>query len=155
MTDFKIEVDSKEAKQSIARLAAFMTDMRPMWPVVRNVFGHWMSAQFETEGAFSGRPWAPLAQSTQAYKAQNYPGKPILVQTGELKKAATTPKQTHAGATELELTVDSEIAGFHQTGNDRLPARPIIFGEPLPPLAHVQLQGAIADFTGDLLKRLF
>ena len=40
--------------------------------------------QFLMEGAHSGRPWAPLSDSYRRWKEDHFPGRPLLVRTGQM-----------------------------------------------------------------------
>lgn len=101
-----------------------------------------VAAQFDTEGAAAhGVRWAPLSDEYAKWKAQHFPGWPILVATGEMK-AAMLDKETAVHVTPEMAIYEpvSEIAGFHQAGADwlgnawehpgpyphHLPARPMV-----------------------------
>jgi hypothetical protein len=88
--------------------------------------------QFDTEGAagssstlagsggvLTGARWAPLSDEYGAWKAEHYPGWPILVRDGGMKRAMLD-RQTavHVGPDEAVYEPISEIAGFHQSGAD-------------------------------------
>jgi hypothetical protein len=76
--------------------------------------------QFDTEGAASdGVPWQPLSDEYGAWKAEHYPGAPILVRDGGMR-AAMLDRLTavHVGPEEALYEPVSEIAGFHQSGAD-------------------------------------
>jgi hypothetical protein len=79
-------------------------------------------AQFDSEGAAAdGVPWTPLSDEYGAWKAQHFPGRPILVRDGAMKAAMLD----RLGAVHVtpEMAVYepvSEIAGYHQSGADWL-----------------------------------
>jgi hypothetical protein len=77
-------------------------------------------AQFDTEGAAAhGIPWAPLSDEYGAWKAQHYPGWPVLVRDGGMKRAMLDrTTAVHVGPEEAVYEPVSEIAGFHQAGAD-------------------------------------
>lgn len=114
--------------------------------------------QFETEGAFAGRPWAPLALSTVAQKQRLGLRPEILQATGQLKRAASKPRR-EATASSLTLTIEDAgpehgpVLQYHQEG-DGVPKRPLVFGSPLPPLAEQELEAAADRYVSDLLRRL-
>lgn len=79
-----------------------------------------VEAQFDTEGAAAhGVPWQKLSDLYGAWKAEHYPGRPILVRDGAMK-AAMLDRLTavHVGPEEAVYEPVSEIAGFHQSGAD-------------------------------------
>lgn len=120
----------------LIRMIAMLTDLRLFWPRLVPIFVGWMRERFAQEGRFGGEQWLPLSPDYLARKAVAYPGKGILYATGDLRKAASLPKRI---ATPRSLTLiidDSEykhggdvarsVAEYHQTGTDRMPARPLI-----------------------------
>lgn len=80
-----------------------------------------VALQFDTEGAESGALWAPLSDDYGAWKAEHYPGRPILVRDGAMKLAMLNKLDAvHVSAERAEYHPLSEIAGYHQTGADWL-----------------------------------
>lgn len=79
-------------------------------------------AQFDSEGAAAtGRRWAPLSDAYGKWKAQNYPGRPILVRDGLMKAAMLDElSAVHVSAEEAVYEPLSDIAGYHQSGADWL-----------------------------------
>jgi Phage virion morphogenesis family len=93
--------------------------------------------QFETEGAAGGSRWAPLESGYAIWKAEHFPGKPILQRSGLLKQTLTSrraltvtrerlsyePDGSYPGGTEVDV-----VAGAHHGGvaGHGLPARPIV-----------------------------
>jgi hypothetical protein len=88
--------------------------------------------QFDTQGAaggsttlagsagvLTGARWAPLSDEYGAWKAEHYPGWPILVRDGGMKRAMLDRQAAvHVSETEAVYEPISEIAGFHQSGAD-------------------------------------
>jgi hypothetical protein len=61
-----------------------------------------------------------------AEKARTHPGRTILIREGNLRRAASEPRREATPRT-LTLWIDDEnVAGYHQDGTDRMPARPLI-----------------------------
>lgn len=82
----------------------------------------------EGDGPYAGH-WAALSEAYAAWKAKKYPGKPLLVRTGELREALTSSSSPLAArdysATQFAFgTVGLEYASFHQVGAAFMPARP-------------------------------
>ena len=105
-----------------------------------------VSAEFGSEGATgaTGR-WTvlsdnPAGHGYRSWKAKHGPGVPILVglkragpkgqrpQTykisGQMRRQLLDPLATHVTPTRLLYAPTSDIAGFHELGTDRMPARP-------------------------------
>lgn len=82
--------------------------------------------QFATEGAHGlGRRWQPLSQAYAAWKEQHYPGRPILVRTGDMRSAALSKGALSVSPRRLTYEVDSEYAIYHQEGRG-VPQRKIV-----------------------------
>lgn len=143
----------RDAERRIEQLALFLTDLRPFWPEVARLARSWWKRQFDTQGTFGGHPWAALSPTYAQWKARVYPGKPILQATGAMKRAASNPSRA-ATPTSLTLTIEDAKVGYHQEGGGRLPARPLVFGDPLPAAARAELQQAADAYVRDLLNRL-
>ena len=152
MPEIRVRVDSEDAERRIRQLAVGLSDLRSFWPKVVPLAIGWFREQFDTEGRFGSGGWAPLAFSTVERKARLGLRPQILQATGELKGAASRPTR-HATARSLTLTIESDYAGFHQTGGANLPARPLIF-ERLPVQAEAELRREAEGYVRDLLRRL-
>jgi hypothetical protein len=101
-----------------------------------------ITGQFATEGqvGISGK-WAPLSATYGAWKERHAPGTPILVglrpggkgqrpqtysPSGRMKYEVLDPAATHVEPMRMLYAPTSNIAGYHQTGTSRMPARPLI-----------------------------
>lgn len=130
------------------------------------------AAQFDAEGAGPvAGPWAPLSARYAEWKAQHYPGQPILVRTGALRAALTSGTAQGAlrdvGDDSLAFGTDGiPYASNHQTGTGRMPARPPFdFGpateEAMQAAAMAGVRAAVReasdgllDFEGDTFEGL-
>jgi hypothetical protein len=148
-----IRVDDHGGEDRIRRLAVFLSDLRPFWPLLVPTVTGWWRRQFDTEGEFGGARWAPLSPGYAARKAIVHPGTGILVATGAMKRAASSPRRT-ATPTSLTLTIDDPKAEYHQDGTARMPARPLVFGDPLPTGARAELDRIAEEYVTDLLRRV-
>jgi hypothetical protein len=151
--EFDVHVDDHGEQARIEKLAVFMQDLRPFWPLVVPLVTGWWRAQFATEGEFGGERWAPLSPLYAARKAIDHPGKKILEATGAMRRAASNPRRS-VTPTSLTLTIDDDKLEYHQDGTSRMPARPLVFGDPLPVGAREELQHVADDFITDLLRRI-
>jgi phage gpG-like protein len=88
--------------------------------------------QFEAEGQGPDvGKWKPLSEAYAAWKAEAFPGEPILQRTGALVSglvaaSAPTANRNITGATLAFGTKDVPYASFHQTGTTHMPSRPPI-----------------------------
>lgn len=122
-------------------------DMTEPLTQVATSLGTKIAGQFATEGAggYTGA-WAPLSPVYGAWKEHHSPGTPILVgirpdnkgtrkhpnrketysPSGRMKFELLDPYAMHVTPMRLLYAPTSDIAGFHQTGTSRMPARPIV-----------------------------
>lgn len=158
--DIQINVDAGDSERMLRKAAHIMTDLRGFWPLVVPIFIGWMRRQFDTEGAYASHGWARLSPEYAAWKALTYPGKGILQATGQLRQAASRPRRT-VTPQRLVLTIDDSgprhqsVVGFHQEGTDRMPKRPLVFGdEDMPADARDELERAAVLYVDRALKAL-
>lgn len=127
MIRFRVEVQGKrEFDRAFNRVSAEITDFRTAWANVRAWLKMRMRRQFEVEGAVS--KWAALSPAYREWKQIHYPGKKILVRTGNLKEsltdgnADTIDRET---ANSFEYGTRLPYSKFHQDGDLNLPQRKI------------------------------
>ncbi len=104
-------------------------DMRPAWQSLAARFTRMEAKQFGSQGGFGSGGWAPLSPRYAAWKAKHYPGKGILVRTGELRRSLT---QRPLGTEVLEksfMVIGSnvEYGAHHQRGGGLPRRRPVEF----------------------------
>jgi hypothetical protein len=153
VTGFNIQVNDAGLPARLEKLALFLQDLRSFWPLLVPVVTGWWRQQFATEGEFGGAHWADLSPEYAARKAQQHPGAGILVATGAMKRAASAPERRQT-PTELVLTIADSTLPYHQAGSDRMPARPLVFGSPLPAGPQAELDAVAETYVRDLLARL-
>lgn len=101
-----------------------MSDMRPAWPAVLEVFRGIMRAAFASEGGSTGSPWPQLAESTvKDRERQGFAGRhPILARTHTLERALTSDG---GGSVIVQMpryfavAVDVDYFKFHQSNKPR------------------------------------
>lgn len=95
--------------------------------------------QFASEGAWAGSSWAMLSDRYSRWKEEHFPGRPLLVATGDMRAEMLDPaKVLDVSPNRMLYEVADElgvIALAHQEGvaENNLPARPMI-DIPLPEL---------------------
>jgi hypothetical protein len=142
--------DAYERKLEALRVA--LSDLRSFWPMLTPIVGGWMATVFETEGAVLGRKWAPLSPSYAREKARRFPGRSILIREGTLRDAASRMSRVATPRT-LTMTIDDPVAAFHQSGTERMPARPLI-PSVLPPEWERDVDRAATEYVSTLVRDL-
>lgn len=118
----------EKARIALSGLANDIRDWRPLWRDLNEYLSDRIEEQFNTEGGFSGG-WAPLNPEYAAWKARRYPGAPILVATGKLKRSYRKGGRGHVfQSTRDKMRWGSSVpyGVFHQQGTQNMPARPIL-----------------------------
>jgi hypothetical protein len=96
--------------------------------------------QFATEGGWSGNPWTNLSESYGAWKESKVPGLPKLIgivrtgkpgmrpqtyqRSGRMLAEMIDPASLHVSPQRMIYAPTSGVAGYHEFGTDRMPARP-------------------------------
>ncbi len=150
--DVRVHVDDRDAERELKVIAAGLHDLRSFWPMLVPVVSSWWRRMYATEGAFAGSPWAPLSASYAAWKAAHYPGKGILQASGKMRQAVSRPHRSQTPTT-LTLSIESPVLGYHQEGGGSLPKRELVFSDPLPALAALELDAVAERYVTDLLGR--
>lgn len=123
------EIDGEKGiDYAIGAIREGISDWREVWPEVERIFYVATLAQFRTIGQRGGTPWAPLSAGYRKWKEKKYPGQPILVRTGRLRRSLTAVgnEDTIRDQQPMALTIGSSTPYgiFHQRGTRRMPARP-------------------------------
>lgn len=113
------------------RAGAEVADLgKHVFPRLAPVFEEAVKEQFDAEGTgpVSG-DWADLSPSYAEWKAGAAPGSPLLVLSGKMRDALTTPTSPNSlrqwDSTNFTFgTAGVQYASFHQTGTGTMPARP-------------------------------
>lgn len=119
-------VGEKQFARAFSRFGDQIKDFRPLWDKIVGSFRRIEAEQFGSEGGTGSGGWRPLSPQYAAWKAQHYPGAPILVRKGALKASLVGI----TGYTIDRRTPDSLLIGtsipyalYHQKGTGRMPAR--------------------------------
>lgn len=103
----EVGVDAGVAEHLMAQMEARARDMRPAWRRIIADFVAMERQQFATQGSLTGG-WDPLTPEYAAWKAEHYPGKPIMRRTDRLWASLTEGPQVreeHARSLRLGTTV--------------------------------------------------
>lgn len=146
---FGFTVNGREViARAISGLGAAVTDLTPAW---RNVVADFYATEqqrFADEGSYEGGPtWEPLSDNPEghgykSWKEWHFPGQPILTLRGGLRRSLTQ-QGSEGNVTEvgpMALSMGTKLAVgksrrwnlgmLHQTGTERMPARPPVWVSP-------------------------
>lgn len=147
---FRIILDDREAVQRLARINGRFAKFGP--DVINRIvalFRASMRQQFETEGDWGGKKWAPLARVTLERKAAlGFGNKLILERTGKLREAFTELSSDFDVTTEgtsIVITISNTAGKYHQDGTPTMPKREII-PDPLPATFVRQLKNIVTGY---------
>jgi phage gpG-like protein len=85
-----------------------------------------VKSEFATEGAFGGSKWQPLSADYAEWKRKHFPGQPILVRSGDLKRSLTEDGVRELRPQYLVFGSDVPYSGFHQRGKGNNPQREMV-----------------------------
>lgn len=129
--NLKLTVDGQERfNWAFDTLGKQIADWRPAWPEIEQVFYRIELEQFESEGARGGQKWQELSPAYKKWKERHFPGRPILMRTGRLKRSLSVigagGSDSIHEAEPMSLTLGSKVSYgiYHQRGGGKLPARP-------------------------------
>jgi phage gpG-like protein len=130
-----------EVKKGIAALLEATKDLRPFWrdvfapkyfAIVQDLFKTG-GASRGTGGRFKGGNWAWLSPKYRIWKAEHYPGQPILVREGTLRESLRWSGNGlgYGGIFEAypafaKVGTAVPYAKYHDTGTKHMPARPFL-----------------------------
>lgn len=114
--------------RGLSRFGDAARDFMPVWPEILQDFQRIEAEQFSSEGARAGKVWPPLSVSYKEWKDKWFPGQPKLVLTGTLKMEMTEGLTVEAEPLRLAMypALRAEVAGWHQKGTARMPARKVV-----------------------------
>lgn len=122
--NFEIEGE-KQVSRALGLLIDHTSDLRPVWPRIRDDFIANERKQFSSEGRHGSGGWTPLSAKYAAWKARVAPGKPILELSGALRQSLTGGSGFIYRTGRQSLAIGTKIphARYHQTGTRRMPRR--------------------------------
>lgn len=114
--------------RELARWKGRMLNVRPALESIADQFAVTATKQFLTQGAYGGKRWDPLSAKYKRRKAKKYPGRPILVATGKLRRELTHRPFGAEEITDHTLSIGvspdrEKILGYHRSGTANMPAR--------------------------------
>jgi len=123
----KIEIDGiDDTLDYLDNVKRRMRDFRPIWPALNQSLKQYMIGNFTAQGLPSGG-WKPLDAEYGAWKTRNFPGAPMLVQSGKLFSTIAKGPKLDGNRQSARFMFDGRVARFHQYGTTKMPARPLLF----------------------------
>lgn len=135
---FELNLDLSGDTQLMAGFSRFADDVKDLSEAFREIAQDFHQTvekkQFETEGAYGSGGWKPLSDNPPgkgyaSWKAKNYPGRPLLVQSGLMKESlmGENPYSIEdIQPLQMRLGTQIKYALYHQKGTSKMPARPVI-----------------------------
>lgn len=98
---------------------------------IRHLWTQRINKAFESTGGSIGERWEPLSPAYALWKGRHYPGRPLLVLKGRMKRSLTKDTSrdmifSRKGGRQLIIGTRISYAKFHQYGTSKMPARPFI-----------------------------
>ncbi len=113
MSDIRLVAQTEKAKQKFVRLIEKVDDISPVFKEFLNEYKEIIAQNFESRGKIMERErWAQYSPGYLKWKQKNYPGKPMLEITGDLKNAALN-FQSVVGAKTLVMKVEGADYFFY------------------------------------------
>lgn len=102
-------------------------DPTPVWEGIADRFVELQQKNFDSQGATMSGGWSALSPKYGAWKAKHYPGRGILVRSGDLRESLASNLGVRE-FTRKSMTVGTQIpyASYHQNGTRTMPARKLI-----------------------------
>lgn len=111
--------------RQLARYLNRVVEAEPAFQAMADYVGKELLKNFISQGRYASGGWAPLSPKYAKWKAKRYPGAPILVRTGQLRRDLTRRPFGVERITDsvMEIGTDLPYAEYHQTGGRHLPRR--------------------------------
>ena len=110
-----------------------LKDLSPAWREIADyLHKEVITKSWDTYGSIMGKRWPALSPKYRAWKDKNYPGRHMLVLTGDMKTAATggSGSVLDIKPKEMVIGIDTDYipyARVHQYGYKKIPQRPYFF----------------------------
>lgn len=130
----RITTELRGVKETLAMFKGVelgMADFRQLraWKAVRLTFYKIVGSIFQAEGGASGK-WTALTAAYAKVRLRKWGNQPILTASGTLYRSLTQERAEGStfteSAQEMEVGTTIKYAGYHQTGTNKMPARPIL-----------------------------
>lgn len=158
MMKFRIQADA--LYKNLTAAMKLTDNFSPLLLKIRGDFGdkkNWtviggLQTAFITQGTSKGAAWKDLTSKYAADKAKDFPGKTILIRSGDMFNSLVGGKAGNVSILtkkKLEYGTMIPYAGFHQTGTKRMAARK---WNNITPLQVKTWKKLIASYVVDVLR---
>lgn len=132
MYRIRMSCDNRRGVLRMDKMLEAASDFRPVFRWAQRELGKMNRDNYTASGLPVGG-WSPLKPAYSAWKARNFPGAPIMVQTGRLFRAVgqMNGAGTKIGRNRAEFNVGVDYASFHQYGTTRMEKRRVVLDTPL------------------------
>lgn len=137
----------ERVRAKLVRAGGRFSDLRWMWSDVAELFVEKEKGWFQARGRGT---WPPLSPAYARWKAIHFPGRPLLVRTGDMHNQLTSQQKAVLVETHRTLVLGTTVpyAIFHAEGTSRMPARP-------PMIPVVSLAAGVARRVQAEIERVF
>ena len=113
-------VGGSELSAALEKLGKSLMEFGPTFEELGHELVDFYSGQvFASQGGAIGEHWTPLTNTYAVWKARNWPGRTLLIESGTLQNSFTFTST----ATWLMITNSDDIFKYHQLGTVHMPAR--------------------------------
>jgi phage gpG-like protein len=133
MMKLNIKCDNRRAMLRLDAMKSAAKDFRPVFEWARRELAKSYKDNFTASGLAVGG-WSPLKPQYASWKARNFPGAPLMVQSGKLFRDLSSLRGAKNDIRRAKATFSTsgiEYASFHQYGTSRMAKRVIVFEPPL------------------------
>ena len=130
--EFNFTVDGEQQLRRWLDIASdSVNDFTPIFEKLADDFRQTQEEVFKKEGANEGLPkWKPLSPRYKKWKTKYYPGRPILVLKGDLKRSLINKSDSkhieRIKKDSFEIGTKVNYAIFHQRGTNKMPKRKVL-----------------------------
>lgn len=158
MIRISIECDAEDAIKYLDGMIVRSQDFKVVFQWAKRYLAQANQENFTSQGMPVGG-WSPLKPKYSAWKARNFPGMPIMQQTGKLFRdlSSLNGAPNEINATSATFGTRIEYAKFHQYGTTRMAKRQIVFEPPMfaKELADKAAKHVVGTGQGRGAKRMF
>lgn len=132
-TRLTFDVDGeRQVSRAFMAMEADVRDMSEPLGAIGRLIREAIGEEFDQKGARGGAPWPALSPEYEKWKEAHYPGRPLLVANGDMRREMlaesafrVTPKRLVYEPSTASKN-HPEIGGYHQRGSSPNPARRMV-----------------------------
>ena len=120
---------ASEARYDLGVVIKDSDNLVPAFQSISRMFWRAEKEQFDSYGLRGGAEWLPLSYRYAKWKHKHYPGRPLMVLTGELRRSLTgksAKSYLYYDRHKMAIGTTVSYAPYHQSGTRKMPRRPLI-----------------------------